>query len=378
MQRIADADTLMKKRAVERQVMRGRLRGEKDLKEPTGIDDEYGVDRINAMIADIKAEYNSMGVNIGVTHNAGVVGTESDEDEEEDSDSYIESRPTKRCINFSRYIQYSSVYTSMQDNTLCIHSCHTLRYPYRRRVSTSTASQQQVHHLHWSRRVTADNPHGFADKVLVRLRAIEDPAQREKEEKKVLDQRRRNEKQRPNTETAARHRDQMNERYRQQKINAGYVMLIIVQLKIIARIVSSQARFVSIYSCRVLTRYSNHWSQRVSDDNPRGYNEIQMQRIADAGTLVKKRSVELKVMRERLKSEMKMKEPIDDEYGVDRINAMIADINAEYAAMGVNIGVTHNTSVVGTEGDEDEEEESGSDHEPRPTKRYVYISINAV
>jgi hypothetical protein len=103
-----------------------------------------------------------------------------------------------------------------------------------------------------------------------------------------------------------------------------------------------------------------------------------MQRIADAGTLVKKRSVELKVMRERLKSEMKMKEPIDDEYGVDRINAMIADINAEYAAMGVNIGVTHNTSVVGTEGDEDEEEESGSDHEPRPTKRYVYISINAV
>jgi hypothetical protein len=57
-----------------------------------------------------------------------------------------------------------------------------------------------------------------------------------------------------------------------------------------------------------------------------------MQKIADADTPVKKRGVELKMMMTRMSSEMKMKEPIDDEYGVDRINAMIADINAEYAA----------------------------------------------
>jgi hypothetical protein len=83
------------------------------------------------------------------------------------------------------------------------------------------------------------------------------------------------------------------------------------------------------------------------------------------------------MMRQRLKSEMKMKEPLDDEYGVGRINAMIADINAEYAAMGVNVGVTHNTGVVGIEGDEDEDEESDSDHEPRSSKRCVnlYISV---
>jgi hypothetical protein len=47
---------------------------------------------------------------------------------------------------------------------------------------------------------------------------------------------------------------------------------------------------------------------------------------------VKKRAVELEVMRKRLNSEMNLKEPIDDEYGTDRINAMIADINAEYAS----------------------------------------------
>jgi hypothetical protein len=83
---------------------------------------------------------------------------------------------------------------------------------------------------------------------------------------------------------------------------------------------------------------SNHWSQRVSDDNPRGYSEKQMQRIADAGTLVKKREVELKVMKTRLSSEMSLKEPIDDEYGMDSINAMIAEINAEYTARIMDAG----------------------------------------
>jgi hypothetical protein len=97
---------------------------------------------------------------------------------------------------------------------------------YRRRVSTGAASQQQVHHNHWSRRVTADNPHGFADKTLARLRAIEDPAEREKEEKKVLDLRRWNEKQRSNADVVARHRDQVKVKNHQQKINAGYVMLL--------------------------------------------------------------------------------------------------------------------------------------------------------
>jgi hypothetical protein len=86
----------------------------------------------------------------------------------------------------------------------------------------------------------------------------------------------------------------------------------------------------------VLTRSKHHWSQLVSDDNPRGYTEKQKQKISDADTLVKKRGVELKVMRGRKDNENNLKEPIDDEFGTDRIKAMIADIEAEYAAkMGV-------------------------------------------
>jgi hypothetical protein len=103
---------------------------------------------------------------------------------------------------------------------------------HRRRVSTraSSVSQQKVNGNHWSRRVTADNPHGFADKTIARLRAIEDPDERGKEEKKVLDGRRHGEKHRSNAEAVARYRDQHLERYRQKKINAGYVM-IAVKLK---------------------------------------------------------------------------------------------------------------------------------------------------
>ena len=82
----------------------------------------------------------------------------------------------------------------------------------------------------------------------------------------------------------------------------------------------------------MLTRKSTHWCQLVSDDNPRGYTEKQKQRIADAGPPAKKRGVELRMMRGRLQCEMGMKEPIDDEYGMERINAMIADIQSEYAA----------------------------------------------
>jgi hypothetical protein len=39
---------------------------------------------------------------------------------------------------------------------------------------------------HWSRRVTADNPHGFADATLARIRAIEDPVAQEAEVERML------------------------------------------------------------------------------------------------------------------------------------------------------------------------------------------------
>lgn len=79
-------------------------------------------------------------------------------------------------------------------------------------------------------------------------------------------------------------------------------------------------------------------------------------------------------MRDRLKAEMNLKVPVDDENGVDRINVTIADINGQYAAMGVNVGVTHDAVgvVAGTDDDEiKEEEESDSDHEPRQSKKFV-------
>jgi hypothetical protein len=138
--------------------------------------------------------------------------------EEEDSDD----RPSKRYVCTTCCVSDACIRE-------CFHPLLTHLSTHRRRVSTSTASQQQVHHNHWSRRVTADNPHGFPDKVFARLRAIEDPAEREEAEKKVLDQRRKDEKFR--SEAASRIRDHQNERYRKRKINAGYVMLVVLLME---------------------------------------------------------------------------------------------------------------------------------------------------
>jgi hypothetical protein len=74
----------------------------------------------------------------------------------------------------------------------------------------------RLHPLHWSHRIA-----GFTDKVLARLRAIEDPAERENEEKRVLDKRMWNEKQRSKAGYLARHRERANERNRKQKVNSG-------------------------------------------------------------------------------------------------------------------------------------------------------------
>jgi hypothetical protein len=83
----------------------------------------------------------------------------------------------------------------------------------------------------------------------------------------------------------------------------------------------------------VLTRKADHWSQRISTDNPRGYTDKQFQRIAAAPTAAKKRRVELNVMYTRRQVEELLKTPIVDEYGLDCIAVMEADIEVQYAAL---------------------------------------------
>jgi hypothetical protein len=70
----------------------------------------------------------------------------------------------------------------------------------------------------------------------------------------------------------------------------------------------------------------------MSDDNPRGYTEQQLQRIDDAPTVRQKMKVELRVINQRLLNEKNLKEPLNDGYGLERIAAMEAEIWADYAA----------------------------------------------
>jgi hypothetical protein len=81
----------------------------------------------------------------------------------------------------------------------------------------------------------------------------------------------------------------------------------------------------------VLTRQSHHWSHRLSTDNPRGYNEEQLRRIADAPTLAAKRKVELQLLQSR--ADREKRSPVADEFGLDRVLAMREEAKAEYAAL---------------------------------------------
>jgi hypothetical protein len=86
------------------------------------------------------------------------------------------------------------------------------------------------------------------------------------------------------------------------------------------------------FSRLVPQRHSKHWAQRISEDNPRGYTELQLQYIDDAPTLAEKMKVELYMTAARRLVEAARKEPIHDDYGLARIDAMEAEIREEYAA----------------------------------------------
>jgi hypothetical protein len=89
---------------------------------------------------------------------------------------------------------------------------------------TSTRHQSEFNPFHWSHHVTADNPHGFRKKTLDRLRAIEDPVEREKEEKKVLSNREALRRRNQDADYVLRRRKTANAREQRKRINAGYVL----------------------------------------------------------------------------------------------------------------------------------------------------------
>jgi hypothetical protein len=102
----------------------------------------------------------------------------------------------------------------------------------------------------------------------------------------------------------------------------------------------------------VLTRSTNHWSQRISSNNPRGFSDQQLQKIADAPTLEEQRKIELNFLFWRHKAEKDLKKPIEDEFGLDCIAGMLRDAKAEYAAR-----ICGEDVQAGSDDEEEEEEE---------------------
>jgi hypothetical protein len=75
-----------------------------------------------------------------------------------------------------------------------------------------------------------------------------------------------------------------------------------------------------------------------------------LKRIADAPTLSEKMKVELILTNLRRSNEKRRTEPLDDGYGLDRIDAMEAEIRAEYAAKMVD--EESDNKLVGDESDD--------------------------
>jgi hypothetical protein len=90
-----------------------------------------------------------------------------------------------------------------------------------------------------------------------------------------------------------------------------------------------------IYIYSTYERAPTHWSKQITRDNPRGYRPRQFDRIQSAKTLEKKYKVEIRILNERFDTEVNRKEPIHDEYGIDRIEQMMNDVEAEYIANGL-------------------------------------------
>jgi hypothetical protein len=84
------------------------------------------------------------------------------------------------------------------------------------------------------------------------------------------------------------------------------------------------------YALKMAVKESDqHWSQRITTDNPRGYTRRQLMHIAKASTLNSRMEMELVELHRRRLSEMKSS-PNDSIMA--HIDALEADVRAEYAA----------------------------------------------
>jgi hypothetical protein len=75
-----------------------------------------------------------------------------------------------------------------------------------------------------------------------------------------------------------------------------------------------------------------HWSHRLSADNPRGYTDRERHRVRHARSSAARQEEELGIVRARLEAEKQRVYPIDDEYGVERLERMEEEVEEEYAS----------------------------------------------
>lgn len=80
-------------------------------------------------------------------------------------------------------------------------------------------------------------------------------------------------------------------------------------------------------------RQPHHWSNNITPSNPRGYSDMQQQRIAAAASASDHaliREIELKVLYDRRRTERRAKTAYHDAFGLRCIARMISEVRDEF------------------------------------------------
>jgi hypothetical protein len=194
------------------QILRKRKKSEENIKKP--IDDDYGLDCINAMISDVQTQYEPL-----VMGEDDVEDASDSSDEDGDASSDARPQPSRRYVS-----------VVLSDQTVPVPVSYQYRYWYIVDTMSSliltliylfTSFLHRQVSSHSRNLITPENPHGFQLKVLVRLQAIENPEEYDKAVKRLLSSREVADRLLSRDEYREKVHRSQNQRRRQRKIDAG-------------------------------------------------------------------------------------------------------------------------------------------------------------
>jgi hypothetical protein len=372
---------------MERAILSSRRKMEVGRMHP--IEDEYGVERLDAMLREVEEEYESGRLSYPLTEKQEQQQQEQqqqeqeqeqeqedqedeDEDEDDDEDAEEEDHESLSADVMSDAPRYVTSITTLPHALPHLALTHaSTPHPHSAHGAPNTPSRTTYPRpiFHWSRRLEPGNPRGYTPKELHALEAAPDAASRREVELEVLQTRLGREralKHVADDEFGVEALERMVAEVEAEYAEARYVADDddYADNHAMSETISSFTHPTHIHSRpapkRALRtpkstpskpspptptpvakaprsaptpaqkRGGRHWSYRVTATNPRGYLPHELASIRQTASREARRKAELQVVAQRLARERAREVPLDDEYGVECLERMAEDIEEEY------------------------------------------------